>query len=353
MGGHDFMDWNAARNFGGSDGCVDFEDPDNSGLIPCLCGSGEFGKKAVLNDAYADHCNAVSYADFLVIASESVMIRTRPDYDAGSKSSPTLSFDFRFGRTTVTSCSGTVDLQLPLPNPEEGCNAVKDVFIDRLELGSWRNAAALMGVHTLGRAQSINSGYEGWWVSGEQGRQFSNNYYHAMLVGWDVNQAIGGNPLKNQWKRSDSGPETDMMLDTDLCLAFDTGTTAGQFESPTCQWVSPTEWPDAVLGEDNRTVITVGPQASTCVPRSGQLLPVGASTDDIFDACCGKAGTDKLKGGEPAKVVDGPLKDGFFTAGGAGPAAADVAEFARDEGAWIATFATAWKTATELGFNSA
>ena len=58
-----------------------------------------------INEAFADHCHQVSYADFLVIAAEAVMIRTRPDYDEATMTSRTLSFDYLFGRTTVASCS--------------------------------------------------------------------------------------------------------------------------------------------------------------------------------------------------------------------------------------------------------
>lgn len=38
MAGHDLMDFDASdlTNKGGSDGCIDFHDPDNKGLIECL-----------------------------------------------------------------------------------------------------------------------------------------------------------------------------------------------------------------------------------------------------------------------------------------------------------------------------
>merc|ERR1719217_994722 len=40
MAGHDFMDFQWGQG-GGSDGCIDFNDPDNAGLQPCLT-SGQF-----------------------------------------------------------------------------------------------------------------------------------------------------------------------------------------------------------------------------------------------------------------------------------------------------------------------
>jgi hypothetical protein len=75
--GHDFMDYRKTNGVesGGSDGCINFGDEDNTGLADCLEASG-------LIEVFKDHCTTVSLADFLVIAGEAVMGRTAELYDA-------------------------------------------------------------------------------------------------------------------------------------------------------------------------------------------------------------------------------------------------------------------------------
>jgi len=59
---------------GGSDGCVNFNDADNKGLAECLSTTG-------VQSVYNDHCDHLSLADFIVLASEAVTIRTASKYD--------------------------------------------------------------------------------------------------------------------------------------------------------------------------------------------------------------------------------------------------------------------------------
>lgn len=76
--GHDFMDFRTGSNgstSGGSDGCINFADEDNTGLADCLANSG-------LPEVYANYCTTVSLADFLVIAGEAVMGRTAERYNS-------------------------------------------------------------------------------------------------------------------------------------------------------------------------------------------------------------------------------------------------------------------------------
>ena len=127
---------------------------------------------------------------------------------------------FKFGRTTATTCDFAHGR---LPNPENSCSAVKETFVDSMGL-TWAQAAALMGVHTLGRAQVSNSGYNGWWSSALMSRKFNNDYFVSILAkGWSPEASVAGNPAKNQWKRADSGADEaalgkEMMLNTDLCF---------------------------------------------------------------------------------------------------------------------------------------
>jgi hypothetical protein len=149
---------------------------------------------------------------------QAIMMRTRPDWLGPSLNRSyalDLSNGFRFGRTTAETCTPPA-----LPNAEDGCDAVKANFIDSLGL-TWKESAALMGVHTLGRARKAFSGYEGWWNEGPEGRAFNNSYYISLLAkGWEPRN-VG--PNKNLWIRSDSGSNAEIMLSSDLCLLYEVG----------------------------------------------------------------------------------------------------------------------------------
>ena len=63
------------ENQGGSDGCVNFQDPDNGGLQRCLTDAG-------IPELYAKHDSYTSLADFIVIIAEAAMSRAHISYDA-------------------------------------------------------------------------------------------------------------------------------------------------------------------------------------------------------------------------------------------------------------------------------
>lgn len=316
MAGHDFMDF--ANGQGGSDACTDMEDPENAGLPQCLS-TGEHGKS--LQDVYQQICHVVSLADFLVIAAEAVIASTRARHEAATAGAPPLDLrsQFKFGRRTASSCDFAVGR---LPDPERGCVAVDETFVQRMGL-SWSQAAALMGVHTLGRAKIENSGYHGWWSDPENSRKFNNNYYVSLVAkGWTPEHSISGNPNKNQWERSDIGRDTstdghEMMLNTDVCLVW----TEGRQDTPVvakdencCAWI--------VRGAiDNNGGEFCGSQSV----RGPAERP----------NCCGNNNDDCGDPGDPE-----------------GPAANAVLNFAADEAAWINTFVVAWRIATENGHTS-
>lgn len=231
LAGHDLMDFRRPAKkgedaTGGSDGCVNFLDPDNAGLGACL-------KKTGVETVYAKHCDKVSMADFLVIAAEAVVTRLGTGYDGQTPfKKGTLGQLFRdqlkVGRQTLKQCPDNTGL---MPNPERGCNALKAVFLDHVyyerwnKRRSWALTAALSGAHTLGRATTSRSGYDGHWSTAEDQGKFNNGYYKAMMShGWGPDRHVGGNKAKNQWGRIDvescDKTHKEMMLNTDLCLAY-------------------------------------------------------------------------------------------------------------------------------------
>lgn len=64
----------AVNQSGGVDGCVDFQDKDNKGLVECI-------QETNVISAYGEHCDAVSLADFIVIAAEATMARTSKSHN--------------------------------------------------------------------------------------------------------------------------------------------------------------------------------------------------------------------------------------------------------------------------------
>jgi len=214
--GHDIMDFDPTMKTGGADGCINFEDADNNGLKGCLLEAVHEpdSTNVSLELMWQDYCTEVSVADFFVIVAEALMEATVPEAfraDFGSK----LESQFRFGRETQATCSPGL-----LPNPGESCDAVEKNFINNLGL-NWEESTALMGVHTLGRALPSNSGFDGFWVSPQHAMNFSNTYYANMLgVGWARKQTIKG---KWQWQRVDVRNSKEMMLNTDMCLAYASG----------------------------------------------------------------------------------------------------------------------------------
>jgi len=163
--GHDFMDFRVnavdGSTLGGSDGCINFKDADNTGLAQCL-----YDAKMV--SLYEGFCTLVSLADFLVIAAEAVMGRTATGYSssnpyASGSYAATLKSNFKYGRTTANTCSWNVGL---MPNPEDSCDGLETIFVNNIykeHATPWKMVAAINGAHTLGSAKVANSGYDGFW----------------------------------------------------------------------------------------------------------------------------------------------------------------------------------------------
>jgi len=295
MAGHDFMDYDPSGKAGGSDACTDMSHEDNAGLAACLA-DGEHGQS--LMTSYLIYCKDVSLADFLVIAAEAVMKASRDLVHAENSRAPHVDFasHFKWGRSTATECEGSAER---LPTSTDGCPAVEEVFVSSMGL-SWRQAAALMGVHSLGRARTENSGYAGWWSDAQNSRKFNNNYYRSIRdKGWVPMKAVCGNTAKNQWVKAGpggmpSGEAVEMMLDTDLCLAFDIPKGSGGENC--CAWQR-----------------SAGPKRNVC--------------------------------------ERGPRADCGSIRRLAGRAGRDVDEFADDEAAWLREFQAAWTKATTNGFS--
>jgi len=138
LAAHDFMDFNRNSNDRmGSDGCFDRSHPANAGLPEDV-----WCTTCWLTILYeTKYKSFVSRADFWIITANAVIRQTSVD------NALDLRDTFVWGRQDRESCPGSGE-RLPTP---AGCEQVENVFIQRMGLG-WRDAVALMGAHTIGRA---------------------------------------------------------------------------------------------------------------------------------------------------------------------------------------------------------
>eukprot|EP00448_Togula_jolla_P008042 CAMPEP_0170597046 /NCGR_PEP_ID=MMETSP0224-20130122/15487_1 /TAXON_ID=285029 /ORGANISM="Togula jolla, Strain CCCM 725" /LENGTH=636 /DNA_ID=CAMNT_0010921469 /DNA_START=64 /DNA_END=1971 /DNA_ORIENTATION=+ len=357
MAGHDFMDFNGTGDGrGGADGCTDMDDEDNGGLAECLY-KGEFDhNKVSLNDAYQLFCHKVSLADFIVIAAEAVMEHLAHG-EAKQVFHDGFRHNFKFGRETAfEGCQFSVGV---LPNPADSCNAVERVYVENMGL-TWSESAALMGVHTLGRADLRHSGYHGWWTAPELSRRFGNSYYSNMFLGgWcrelNVNnctaelEAAGHCHPKHQWVRCDVfhdelDQEHEFMLNTDLCLVYSDQTDGdGQLkasEDECCAWVHSTkaETFNITTMIQNHGNTFCNRECGSKYEVDGRMVTYECGKDSFgqlvreLDACCAAS-----PGIPDCRTTGlGPNK------GPGGPAEEAVRMFANDEVFWANAFVPAW-----------
>ena len=70
-----------------------------------------------------------------------------------------------------------------MPNPENGCDDLRKVFVENVYNGLWGSkiawymTTALSGAHTIGSAKPENSGYDGTWGDAKNQGIFNNDYY--------------------------------------------------------------------------------------------------------------------------------------------------------------------------------
>ena len=126
---------------------MDFSNPDNNGLQDTV---------ALLADLRAPYCQLISRSDFWVLAAKAaVELAADCDYTVG----------FRYGRTDNAECAVATQYAAGsrLPSAEGDQAEIERVFVTQMGL-TFDDAVALLGAHTLGRAQRGNSGYEGPWT---------------------------------------------------------------------------------------------------------------------------------------------------------------------------------------------
>lgn len=391
--GHDVMDFNPnpkpiepnshIYTWGGSDGCVNFEDPDNKGLSECVLSN---SPEPSVVDVYQSYCKKVSFADFIVIAAEALIAHTS---NKPNEMREKFRKGFLFGRTTAKTCRWNNKL----PDPEKSCKDVEDNFVKRLGL-DWREAATLMGAHTLGRAKAKNSGYVGWWSDRLNSGKFNNNYYSSLLLkGWiPQNNPSGSNDQKNQWLRSDkkgnstrpkkpwdgiNNEHQEMMLNSDMCLVYQPAdadfvkpdhslhlysNSTGLSGGSCCAWVEADHLllPDDIADKGCNDVDDCGCDDPSIDPRPEENkirwdLPESHGIEVPKEEVRKLTGSDD---GKPKRLPDcynfevpqGPPSNDDKRVSGWGASSA-VIDFTRDESMFYKEFIEVWYKVTTKGYD--
>jgi len=332
--GHDIMDFDREKNTGGADGCINFQDDDNKGLKGCMLQSivERDSVNVSLESMWQDFCTEVSAADFFVIAAEALIEATVPA-EHRAKWGQELFHGFRFGRRTATECDPD-----HLPLPTESCLAVKKNFVDKLGL-DWTRATALMGVHTLGRALPENSGFDGFWVSQDHARTFSNQYYiNIIAVGWKRKQVASG---KWQWVRADNRLPGEMMLNTDMCLAYQAG--SGGPNGDVFSQAEDDSFEGCCLWYETRNSVLDGVQCH-CGIDGNNTRPEGCT----HGLCCAGAGRLGCPNPVPGVFTRNNVQAGSVI----DQSSAAVTKYAQKNGgmdSWLKDFIPAWRQVTTQG----
>ena len=208
LAAHDFMDHDrsASSSFQyGPDGCFDPDHDSNNGLEQDWS-SGSY-LQILYNDKYASF---MSRADFWVAAASGVIHHT-------SSGALDLVDVFKFGRVDRDECPGSGG-RLPTP---AGCDEVEDVFLERMGL-TYKDAVALMGGHTLGRGEESQSGHHGTWVeNNREAQKFNKKYYEELFRSVWRPRKFGEGAQDWTTGQDDSDNSARVMLNTDICMAFD------------------------------------------------------------------------------------------------------------------------------------
>ncbi|CAH1783712.1 unnamed protein product [Owenia fusiformis] len=206
---------------GGCDGCVNLANSDNAGL------------QIYINDlepVYAPYANLISRADFWQLAGLEALRRAAEACVPQGCNPVYPDIQFRIGRQDCETSPNTAEIRMFPNNGGHGTlNDVLDFFDDAFGLDE-TGSVALLGAHTLGRARSGDSGFNGPWVGNAD--LLDNAYFRDLLNrNWiQINIAPANEEARWQWipgnprpppqgrRRRQAAGNGPMMLNSDMCL---------------------------------------------------------------------------------------------------------------------------------------
>jgi len=204
---HDAVTFVGTGSAGGFDGCIDLTDKAANGgleqtvaLLDC-----------VRANSSARALGAFSRADLWALAGSTAAVVTMPSATSGN-----VAISFRSGRVDNPNCAATDKGRFP---NAEGDLASVLAISQRLGL-TQQEMVALMGAHSLGRAELGNSGYNGAWTQDEGSLDGQRYYSDLVTQPWTKTASGGTSPTGaalHQWEHG-----REIMLTTDMALAFTT-----------------------------------------------------------------------------------------------------------------------------------
>ena len=185
---HDAVGGGRPGGKGGPNGCIDFTFAGNNGLQEVV---------GILETAYTagGFASLLSKADFWVLAGNTAVRiasmlppGTLPEGGLPMPDPEPLLLPFHYGRVDDATCDGVDGAFLPAVQASYADTAA--IFCSRVGMTP-RQLVAIMGAHTVGRAQGSDSGYDGGWSGFSS--SFSIMYYWQLLaVDWNAKDAPDG-----------------------------------------------------------------------------------------------------------------------------------------------------------------
>ncbi|CAH1800990.1 unnamed protein product [Owenia fusiformis] len=197
---------------GGCDGCINHNNADNAGLKVY---------SDQLDAIYTNYSNKLSRADFYALAGITAVERGAElaGCPPGERQcSPQITF--RYGRVDCPTSPNTNIVQA-FPDAHRGVGDQVSFFSREFEFTE-RETIAIVGAHTLGRAHTGASGFDGRWVSNPDA--LDHTFYRFMMEGdrlWaQVDNTPGGTSRRYQWE-ANAGLDDVMMLNADIGMFLD------------------------------------------------------------------------------------------------------------------------------------
>jgi len=174
---------------GGCDGCLNINNTENNGLADLVA-----GLEAVYQDNGFE--SLVSRADMWAILGVWAVQQTIDRSNENGVTVPNLQVNYTYGRVDCATApySSTIG---NFPHATFNHNQIMSYFSQEFGF-STLEVTALMGAHTLGRANILNSGFHGTWVQDEAGL-FNNKYFSNLVresgIDWRLRQRTCENVL--------------------------------------------------------------------------------------------------------------------------------------------------------------